>query len=211
MYIPTHFAESDIAVLHAMIRQHPLGTWVTQGTDELIVNHIPFFLDPARGRYGTLVGHIARANPVWKTFSTTVPSLIIFQGEQAYISPSWYPGKQTDGKVVPTWNYVVTHAQGIPEIIDDNDRVLEIVTTMSEIHEASQTNPWKVSDAPAAYINAMLAAIVGIEIPLTKLTGKWKLSQNRQDADKLGVISGLQSAGKTGADDMALQINRFVK
>lgn len=211
MYVPKHFAETDPSVLTALMRAQPLGTWVSHGAEELIVNHIPFYLDSDAGEYGTLIGHVARANPVWKTFSATYPSVVIFQGEQAYISPSWYPSKQEDSRTVPTWNYVVVHAHGHPRIIEDRARLLAIVSKMTEIHESVQTAPWKVSDAPPEFIDSLLNAIVGIEIPLTKITGKWKVSQNRATQDKLGTVAGLRALCNAEAEKMAQQVARFVR
>lgn len=203
MYIPKQFAETDIPVLHALISSQPLGTWVMQGSDELLINHIPFHLEPGLGEFGTLVGHVARANPVWKTLTLSAASVVIFHGPQAYISPSWYPSKEVDGKVVPTWNFVVVHAHGQPRIIEDRSRLLELVTRMTEGFEAEQAAPWKVSDAPPEFIDTLLGAIVGIEIPITRLAGKWKISQNRTAPDQMGTVAGLQAQGCAQADEMA--------
>lgn len=210
MYVPAHFAESDTSVLHALIRAQPLGTWVTQGAGELLVNHIPFYLDANQGEHGTLVGHVARANPVWNAFSRTTPSVVIFQGPQAYISPSWYPSKQADGKVVPTWNYAVVHAHGTPRVVEDRARLLEIVRLLTDAHETGQGKPWRVADAPPDFIDKLLAAIVGIEIPIDRLGGKWKASQNRSQADKLGTVAGLEAAGQGDAARMAQAMRRFI-
>lgn len=210
MYVPAHFAESDTSVLHALIREQPLGTWVTQGFEELVVNHIPFYLDAGRGEHGTLVGHVARSNPVWQSFSRSTPSVVVFQGPQAYISPSWYPSKQAGGKVVPTWNYVVVHAHGMPRAIEDRARLLEIVRLLTEAHETGQSAPWQVADAPPDFIDKLLAAVVGIEIPIDRLDGKWKASQNRPQADKLGTVAGLEAAGQGDAGRMAEAMRRFI-
>jgi transcriptional regulator len=210
MYVPAHFSESDIAVLHALIRDHPLATWVTLGGDELVANHIPFYLDADRGEHGTLVGHVARANPVWRSFSRSTPSLAIFQGPQAYISPSWYPSKQADGKVVPTWNYAVVHAHGMPQVIEDRARLLEIVRSLTDMHEAGQRAPWNVADAPPDFIDKLLAAIVGIEIPIARLSGKWKISQNRPQEDRRGTAAGLEATGEGEAARMAQAVRRFI-
>jgi transcriptional regulator len=212
MYLPKHFEETDTAVLHALIAAHPLGTLVTQHEGNLVADHIPFLIDPARGEHGTLLAHVARANPVWKTLlANTSESLVIFQGPQAYISPSWYPSKYEHGKAVPTWNYAVVHAHGVARAIDDPNWLLPFVTRLTNIHEATnvatEAVPWQVSDAPPDYIDSMIKAIVGIEIPLTKLVGKWKVSQNRPEPDKLGVIAGL--TGRAGEN--ALQMAQLVK
>ena len=201
-YLPPHFAQNDSAALHALVQAHPLATWVLPQPDALLVNHIPFLLDADRGEHGTLVGHVARANPVWQALADA-PGVAIFQGPQAYISPSWYPSKHAHGKVVPTWNYAVVHAHGVARCFDDRARLLDLVTRLTQQHEAHQPAPWHVSDAPASYIDSMLAAIVGIEIPVQRWVGKWKTSQNRTPADQLGVVAGLQALGTAPAQAMA--------
>lgn len=210
MYVPAHFAETDPSVLHALIRAQPLGAWVVPDPDELVVNHIPFYLDTGRGEHGTLVGHVARANPVWRSLSQAMPSVVIFQGPQAYISPSWYPSKQAGGKVVPTWNYAVVHAHGRPRVIDDRARLLEIVSQLTDTHEGGRAAPWQVTDAPADFIDKLLAAIVGIEIPVERLSGKWKVSQNRPQADQLGTAAGLEATGEAEAARMAQAVRRLI-
>lgn len=210
MYLPAHFAETDVAVLHALMRAQPLGTWVTQGDDGLTVNHIPFYLDAGKGEHGTLIGHVARANPVWKSLAQSMPSVVVFQGPQAYISPSWYPSKQADGKVVPTWNYGVVHAHGRPRAIEDRARLLDIVSVLTATHEAGRDAPWQVADAPDDFIDKLLGAIVGIEIPIERLSGKWKVSQNRPLADRLGTAAGLEAAGEGDAARMADAVRRFI-
>ncbi len=206
MYIPKHFEESRLPVLHGLMRSHPLATLVTAVGDELLVNHIPLFLDSSAGDVGTLRGHVARANPVWKQLSTSAAAVAIFQGPQAYISPSWYPGKQIDGKAVPTWNYAVVHAHGAVRVHDNVEWLRAHVTELTNAHEAERSEPWQVSDAPADYIDRMLTAIVGIELPISKLQGKWKVSQNRSNDDRLGVASGLRSR----SDDMSLAMVELV-
>jgi transcriptional regulator len=208
MYIPAHYQESSVSVLHALITAHPLGTWVTPGDEGLIVNHLPFLIDESRGDFGTLVGHVARPNPVWKQFSRSVPSVVVFQGAESYISPSWYPSKAETGKAVPTWNYAVVHAHGLPSVFEDRDRLLAHVTRLTETHEASLETPWRVTDAPADFIDAMLKGIVGVEIPIASLTGKWKVSQNRSDADRRSVVDALQQKGDDRSRAMADLIER---
>lgn len=213
MYVPKHFEETDIAVLHALMRAHPLGAWVTIGDGELLANHIPFLLDDSRGEQGTLMAHVARANPVWRSFSKEVASVVIFQGAQGYITPSWYPGKAADGKVVPTWNYAVVHARGMPRVIEDREWLLAHVSAQTDLREAGQpgsptSKPWKVSDAPADYIDSMLRGIVGIEIPIDTLVGKWKVSQNRTVADQQGVVAGLTERGDESSAAMAALVGR---
>jgi transcriptional regulator len=208
MYIPKHFEESDRAVLHALIAAQPLGAWVTQAGGELLVNHIPFLVDPDRGAHGTLVGHVARANPVWRTFSKEIASVVVFQGPQAYITPSWYPSKQAHGKVVPTWNYAVVHAYGPPRAVEDRAWLLELVTRLTSAQESARPAPWLVSDAPREYVEQMLEAIVGIEIPITALSGKWKVSQNRPAADRAGTAAGLRARGDDAAKEMAALVEK---
>jgi len=208
MYVPKHFEETDRGVLHALIRSYPLSTWVTHGAAGLIVNHIPFLLMADAGPHGTLIGHVARANPAWHSFSTTEPSVIVFQGAQAYISPSWYPSKQQHGKAVPTWNYAVVHAHGIPRAIEDPEWLRNHVTRLTEEHESQRAQPWKVSDAPHDYIDKMLGAIVGIEIPILSLAGKWKVTQNRPRQDQVGVAEGLNAQGDARAREMALLVSQ---
>jgi len=203
MYIPARFAESDLSVLQLLIEQRPFGTWVTAGEAELVVNHLPFLLDRGRGDNGTLMGHVARSNPVWRQFSAALPSVFVFHGPQAYISPSWYPSKAEHGKAVPTWNYAVVHAHGLPRAIHDRDWLLDHVTRHSAAREAGKASPWQVSDAPAAFVEALLQGIVGIEVPISKLEGKWKVSQNRPAADRLGAAAGLREQGDETAIAMA--------
>lgn len=210
MYVPKHHEESDLAVLHALIRAQPLGTWVTLSDGALLANHIPFLLDPARGEYGTLIGHVARANPAWQGFSKTVDSIVAFQGPQTYITPSWYPSKHAHGKAVPTWNYAVVHAHGVPHAIEDRGWLMQHVSQLTDTHEAGQALPWKVSDAPQEFTDKMLSAIVGIEIRITKLVGKWKVSQNRPEPDRLGVVAGLSGRNDAQSREMASLVSQRI-
>jgi transcriptional regulator len=203
MYIPKLHDQSDLHVLHALVRSHPLGTWATQGDGELIVNHVPFVLDQSRGPYGLLRCHVARANSVWQSFSRTVPSVVVFHGLNAYVSPSWYPSKQADGRVVPTWNYTVVHVHGIPAIIDAPAQLFEHLTELTASQENSQAVPWRLSDAPADFIEQMSRHIVGIEIPILRIVGKWKVSQNRSSTDRLGVVAALRKSPDVQAQEMA--------
>jgi transcriptional regulator len=187
-YLPAHFEERDLATLQALVEAHPLATWATLQGGEIVVHHIPFMLDRTRGEFGTLVGHVARANPVWRELQRSV---FVFQGPQAYISPGWYASKREHGKVVPTWNYAVVHAQGTPVAVQEPEGLLSIVSRLTNTHEAAQKKPWQVGDAPPEYIDKMLQAIVGIEVPIQNLLGKWKVSQNRSRADREGVAAGL--------------------
>lgn len=210
MYVPKTFEEQDPHVLHALVAAHPLGTWVVHANDELVVNHIPFLLDTSRGAFGTLVAHVARANPVWRSLNHDTRSVIVFQGPESYISPSWYPAKQEHGKVVPTWNYAVVHARGIPRVIEDASWLHQHVTALSDVHEQGRATPWQVSDAPPDYIDALLKAIVGIEIPVDAMVGKWKTTQNRSLQDRQGTIAGLHEQGDARALEMAALVQRHV-
>ena len=193
MYLPSHFAESRPHVLRAFVALHPLGLLVTQnragGVD---ANSVPFFLDAADDSTpGVLRAHVARANTLWKDARDDADALVVFQGPHGYVSPAWYPSKAEHGKVVPTWNYVMVQARGRLRAIDDKAWLRAFVTRLTEHHEAGRSAPWAVTDAPAEFIDATLGAIVGIEIPLTSLVGKWKVSQNRPGADRAGVVDGL--------------------
>lgn len=205
-YLPAHFEETDPATQQALVSSYPLATWVVQHDGQLLVNQIPFLLDPDRGEHGTLLAHVARANPVWQCL--TAPSVVVFQGPQAYISPNWYPGKQVHGKAVPTWNYATVQAHGVPQAFEDPARLLALVTRLTQIHEATQPSPWQVSDAPADYLEKMLKAIVGIEIPVQHWIGKWKTSQNRPLADRQGVAAGLSTLHCPHALAMAALVQR---
>jgi transcriptional regulator len=203
MYVPKHFEETRIEILHELIRAHPLAALVTLTPDGLAANHIPFEIDPEPAPFGTLRGHVARANSLWRDFSREVQALAIFQGPETYISPSWYPTKQETGRVVPTWNYAVVHAHGPLRAIEDRSWLREFVERLTNRHEASRSAPWKVTDAPAAYIDQQLGAIVGLEMPITRLIGKWKASQNRPAHDQDGVVEGLRHEGRESAMAMA--------
>jgi len=202
MYVPAHFEETRGEVLAKLMRAHPLATLVTVSADGLAADHIPMAYDPLPAPFGTLRGHVARANPVWRESSGANQALAIFQGPHAYISPTWYPSKREAGKAVPTWNYAVVHARGPLTFFDERQRLYALVEMLTNRHEANQSHPWKVSDAPGDYIEQMLKAIVGIEMPLVQLVGKWKLSQNRSHPDRAGVINGL--AAESGANALAM-------
>jgi transcriptional regulator len=200
MYLPKHFETTDIATLHAFIRQYPFAALVTRSADDLTANHIPFMLDSAPAPYGTLLGHVARANPVWRSASDD-DVLVIFQGPNAFISPSWYPTKQETGQVVPTWNYAVAHVYGRITVHDNAAWVRSHVEALTHVHEDTRETPWHVTDAPADYIDRLVLGIVGIEIPIGRVLGKWKMSQNRSDEDRRGVVEGL--CGEQSADARA--------
>ena len=189
MYLPKAHEELDTAVMHDLIRRYPLGCTVTNGRLGLTVNHIPFLIDPHVGAHGMLRAHVARANPVWQ--EAGAEAVAIFQGPDGYISPNWYPSKHQTGKAVPTWNYAVVHAHGRLRVIEDKAWLLQLVTELTNTHERSQQLAWQVNDAPQDYLERMLEMIVGIEIPIERLVGKWKVSQNRSDEDRAGVAAGL--------------------
>jgi transcriptional regulator len=203
MYVPKHFEERDVGVLHQLVRTHPLGALVTLTQNGLDANHIPFLVQSDPAPYGTLHGHIARANPLWRDFSPNVQALVIFQGPQTFISPSWYPSKKETAKVVPTWNYVVVHAHGHLRVIDDPIWVRAHLEQLTNRHEAEHPVPWKVTDSPADYLEKMVGAIVGLEIPIAQLVGKWKVSQNRSARDREGVIEALIRENSGPAAEMA--------
>ena len=199
MYRPAHFAADEQDQLHAFIEAHPLGSLVVQTSAGLIANHLPMLWEPS-GTHGLLHGPIARANTLWRAVTAASPVLVLFGGASAYITPSWYPSKQATGQVVPTWNYSVVHAHGTIEFFDAPDRLLPLVTRLTNQHESRRADPWAVSDAPSDYIDTMLRAIVGFEIRVERLEGKFKASQNRDQADRQGVVRGLAAAGMTDAD-----------
>ena len=203
MYLPKHFEETRVQVLHELIRAYPLGALVVLTARGLDANHIPFEVDPDPTPLGTLRGHIARANPLWRDFSRDVEALAIFQGPGTYISPSWYPTKRETAKVVPTWNYAVVHAHGALQFIDDRAWLRAFVEKLTNRHEAERRDRWKVTDAPPDYIDKQLGAIIGLEIPITRLIGKWKVSQNRPAQDRDGVVEGLLQEGGHSAAAIA--------
>jgi transcriptional regulator len=191
MYIPRPNEEKRLPVMHALMVAHPLATLVTLGTAGLFASHIPLVLEDDGSEFGLLRGHIARANSQWRDVNPAVDALAIFAGHQHYISPTWYPGVKEHGREVPTWNYAVVHAYGPLRIIEDEAWLLRFVEKLTDIHEAGSPAPWKVSDAPEDYIRSQLKAIVGVELPIRRLEGKWKVSQNRTVRDRQGVIEGL--------------------
>ncbi len=194
MYTPPHFRETRVEVLRELIRSHPLATLITLGPDGLEANHIPMEIDPEPAPFGTLRGHVARANPVWRASVKDVDALVIFSGPETYVTPSWYPTKQESGRVVPTWNYAVVHAYGPLRPIEDVAWLRDFVSRLTDRHEGGRVAPWKVTDAPADFIERQLNGIVGIEVPVRRLEGKWKVSQNRGASDRAGVVTGLRES-----------------
>jgi transcriptional regulator len=202
MYIPKHFAEERIPVLHGFIEAHPFGTLTTMGESGLIASHIPIVLERESGTMGLLKGHISRANSQWRDFSPEVDALAIFSGVEHYITPSWYPEKAETGKVVPTWNYVAVHVYGRIRIVEDATWLRAHLEMLTNIHEAEMTAPWRVSDAPEEYVAAMMRGIVGIEMAVARIDGKWKVSQNRAEKDRRGVAAGLGELSTAESDTM---------
>lgn len=203
MYVPPAFQETRLPVLHAAIRAARLAILVSLGSDGLIASHVPMLLDETAGPNGTLSGHIARANEHWRRPSPDVAALAIFLGPDGYISPSLYATKQETGKVVPTWNYIALHAYGPLTFFDDAEELLALVTRLTAVHEAGRAKPWAVTDAPSGFIASQLKGIIGFRLPIARLEGKWKLSQNRPLADRIGVISGLEQEGGSAAAALA--------
>jgi transcriptional regulator len=199
MYLPKHFEQNDPAALAALMRAHPLAALVSVGDDGPTADHVPLEFDAAAGPHGTLRGHVARANPLWRQAAGHAV-LAIFRGEEAYVTPSWYPSKASTHQVVPTWNYAVVHAHGPLRVVEDAPWLHALVSRLTDHFETPRATPWAVADAPEPYVQGMLRAIVGIEIPVERLVGKWKLSQNRHEADRHGVLDGLdQGDAKTQA------------
>lgn len=203
MYIRKQHQLTDHGAIFSLIDSHALGAWVCTLEGALVANHIPFFLDRSQGPMGTLVGHVSRANPVWRALEAGVPSVVLFQGPQRYITPGWYPGKAAHGKVVPTWNYVVAHAHGVARARQEPDWLRGMLIRLTSVHEADQPAPWSLDEAPADYIDKMLTAIVGIEIPIDRLEGKCKASQDEDWPDRVGTVAGLAQCPGGDAQAMA--------
>ena len=204
MYLPKHFEAPGTEAIAQLLAAHPLGTLVWPSAEGLTAEHLPLLWDrgPTDGPQGTLRGHVARANPVWRD-GAGAEVLVVFQGPQAYVTPSWYPSKAATAKAVPTWNYAVVHARGRLRVTEDAGWLRTLVGRLTDTHEATRAHRWQVDDAPADYIEQMLRAIVGVEVELTSLQGKWKVSQNRSAADRAGVAAGLASLDTDAARDMA--------
>lgn len=206
MYQVAAFREDRIEVMQQLMREHPLATLVTAIDGRPDANHLPLLLDPEPAPRGRLLGHVARANPLWREAAGGLDVLAVFQGPQAYVTPSWYETKRETGAVVPTWNYAVVHARCHLTVHEDRDWLHDLVTRLTNTHEAGRPQPWAVDDAPADYVERMLKAIVGIELRIDMLEGKWKVSQNRPAADRAGVAEGLAA----GQDDMQRQMAALV-
>ena len=199
MYVPKHFEETRPEELARIIRAHPLGMLVTSGAGGLDANHIPFEFDPAVGSHGVLTAHVARANPVWQECPTGSKVLVVFRGAEAYISPNWYPSKHETHRLVPTWNYVVAHAYGSLRVIEDPTWLRSHLEELTHHKESGFPEPWTMADAPKDYIERLLAGIVGLEIEISRIEGKWKVSQNQPEGNRDGVVAGLCGLGRADA------------
>ena len=203
MYEPPLHKKDNLPALHALIRAQPLGLLISHGPDGLEANAIPFLIDASAGKLGTLRAHMARANKQWRALQQAEEALVVFQGPDRYISPNWYATKRETGKVVPTWNYVMVQAAGRPRVIEDAEWLRAQIGELTLTHEGMRPAPWAVSDAPADFVGMQIKAIVGVEIEIARIAGKWKVSQNRPAADRDGVIQGLIAEGEPMALDMA--------
>lgn len=203
MHIQKSFAETRIEVLQGLIRSRPLATFIVASDDNIIVNHMPLMLDAGAGKYGVLKGHVPRGNLLWQCLDGRHKALAVFHGPETYITPLWYPSKQEHGKAVPTWNYVVVHAHGYPGAVHDAGWLLEHLNAMTDQQEAANAEPWSVADAPSDYVAMMVRNVVGIEMPVSAIEGKWKVSQNRPEADRLAVAAALHARGDANSLAMA--------
>jgi len=207
MYIPPQFKQPSVAAMHELMRNRPLATLVTVAADGVNANHIPLYLTELPLPYGVLRGHVARSNPVWRDFDATQDVLAIFHGPDAYISPTWYATKQETGKVVPTWNYTAVHAYGALRIVEDAIWIRAQLEALTDQNEAGFSEPWAVADAPGDFTDKLLESIVGIEIAITRLDGKWKVSQNQSLQNRVGVVQGLKASGEREAAAMAALVH----
>lgn len=194
MYVPASFRQTDVAELHALMRAHPLGLLISHSTDGLQASPIPFLLYPDEGAHGVLRAHLARANPHWRVLPDAGDCLVAFSGADGYVSPNWYPSKAATGKAVPTWNYATVQVRGTVRVVEDAAWLRRQLADLTEQHEGRRLRPWSLDDAPADYLAAQMRAIVGLEIPISAIEGKWKMSQNKDAADRAGVIDGLRAA-----------------
>ena len=207
MYLPSAFRQDDLAELHAQMQASPFALLTSAGATGVQASHLPLLLEPGEGELGTLYGHFARANPHWRALHDGGEALAVFSGPDAYISPGWYPSKAAHGKVVPTWNYIAVHARGPVQLIEEPERLLQIVSRLSDQHERGRERPWTVSDAPREYLDSMLRAIVGFALPIQRLHGQWKLSQNRNAADHTGVQQALSASPQAKDQALAAQMH----
>jgi len=197
VYIQSQFEEVRLPILHALIQRHPLATFIVAADGDIQVDHLPLILVD-RGNASVLQGHIPRANHVWRLLDGSTAATAVFQGPQAYITPSWYPGKREHGRVVPTWNYAVVHVCGHPQAVEDGDWLLQHLNALTDQQERGTGSSWQVADAPAEFTETLMKGIVGIEMPVSLISGKWKVSQNRSPVDRRGVADGLRTQGEAG-------------
>ena len=209
MYQPEHYRVEDVTQMHALMRARPFAALISHGSNGLYATHLPTVLKD-EGAYGLIECHLARANPHWKELAESNEALMIFQGAEGYITPNWYPSKTLHGKVVPTWNYAVVHAYGRPEMMQDKDWLRRHVSELTAQQERNEPQPWMVTDAPASYVDVMLRGIVGFRFPITRLEGKWKMSQNRDMQDRDGVAKGLGQRGDGDDVEMAELVSRYM-
>lgn len=212
MYQPPHFVETRLDVLHALIRAHPLGLLISADSEGPVADPLPFLLDSDVAPHGRLRTHLARANPQWRRIvqNPEAPVLVVFQGADSYVTPSWYETKRETGKVVPTWNYVIVQVRGRPRVIEDSVWLARQISALTEKHEADRDEPWRVTDAPDAFITSQLKGIVGLEIDIAEISGKWKVSQNRPVGDRIGVAEGLDDLGDSAAkQEMARLVRSY--
>ncbi|VXC89070.1 Transcriptional regulator [Pseudomonas sp. 8Z] len=207
MYRAAAFRQDDLTTLHAQIHASGLALLSSAGEQGLQASHLPLLPAADEGEFGTLYGHFARANPHWRDLASGAEALVVFSGPDAYVHPGWYPSKAEHVKVVPTWNYIAVHAWGQAEVLDEPARLLQLLSRLSEHHEQGRPQPWAVRDAPRDYLDAMLRAIVGFALPIRRIEGQWKLSQNRSQADQAGVRAGLAASAKPRERELAAQMN----
>lgn len=209
MYQPPHFREDRLDVMQDLIRAQPLGLLISAGADGILANPIPFQIDATRGEKGVLQAHLSRGNPQWRTLAEGAEALVVFQGAQSYVTPSWYETKRQTGKVVPTWNYAIVQVRGHVTVLDDEAWLHRQIRALTEKHESGRAAPWAVEDAPDDFLKAQIKGIVGLEIEITAIDGKWKVSQNRPEADRSGVAEGLAAEATSSADDMAALVRSY--
>lgn len=211
MYLPSYHALSDPRAATDLIVAQPLGAWVCHTRDGLVANHLPWFFDAAHGPHGTLVGHVSRANNVWQLLDASMPSVVMFQGPHAYITPRWYPGRAAHGRVVPTWDYLAVHAHGVAQVRDDREWLRSMLARLTQAqelaHATQQTPAWSMDEAPNDYIEGLLGSIVGIEMPIDRLEGKLKASQDEDLQDRLGTVHGLRSSSGETARAMGALVH----
>lgn len=210
MYQPPHFVEKRVDVLHELVRAHPLGLLISNGPEGPVANPVPFLLDTDVGPHGRLRAHLARANPQWKLLADAPSALVVFQGVDTYITPSWYETKRETQKVVPTWNYAIVQIRGQVRVVEDPSWLAGQIAELTERHESERAAPWRVTDAPPAFIQAQIKGIVGIELDIEHIEGKWKVSQNRPAPDRAGVATGLEGEdGSAAAPEMARLVRAY--